>query len=104
MLLHYYIPGCVSEGIPPYSTAALPRSRPLEPTASVPKFGLRRFGAEARRLRGGSVAAPLRLRAGSVQAPVRPRSSRVYSRFKGKWATQLSGQVGSIADSHTVPV
>ena len=87
ILLKCNIPGCVSEGIPPYCTAAPPGSTPLEPTASVAKFGLRRLGGEARQQRGGSVPQ----RSGSGQAG---SIARVYSRYR--WGREPVGGTAAL--------
>ena len=68
ILLYYYIPGCGARVFLIILAAAPKGSRPLEPTASLPKFGLRRLGAEA--LRSARVASGQRC--GSL-------ASRVYS-------------------------
>ena len=90
----YNIPGCDSEGIPPYSSAALPRSTPLKPTASVAKFGLRRLRGEAVRKRSGSM-----LGRGPVarRAFRQPGQAGSIAPQQGDCGPGLPGQVGSIA-------
>ena len=67
-LLYYYItilPDAIARVFLIILAAAPQGSRLLEPTAGVPKFGLRRLGAQALR----SVAAAWRERPGSAREP-----------------------------------
>ena len=100
ILLYYYntiFPDAIARVFLIILAAAPQGSRLLEPTAGVPKFGLRRLGGEARRNaqtasqeRCGSVAGAFWQRRGSV-------ASRVYSSTARGIAEQQPGQARSIA-------